>query len=68
VHCNIAAAWRDNHQRCCHMIAIIPRSQEKRAGALLRPVKSILGEDRHDGRIFVHRNKSLGNAQNAALQ
>jgi hypothetical protein len=33
-----------------------------------RPLKSILGEDRHIGSIIVHRSREYCNAQNAALQ
>jgi hypothetical protein len=33
------------------------KNNKKRAGAMLRPVESILGEDRHDGLMVVHCNK-----------
>jgi hypothetical protein len=51
-----------------HAIAITLQSQEKRAGALLRPFKFILGEDRHIGLIVVHCNTTFCKAKNAAPQ
>ncbi|MFZ4688798.1 MAG: hypothetical protein ACOYLS_06150 [Polymorphobacter sp.] len=41
-----------------------PENHEKRAGVFTPARKSILGEDRHIGLIFVHCNTDFCNAKN----
>jgi hypothetical protein len=45
-----------------------PAKQKKGPTLSHRPLKSILGEDRHIGLIIVHRSKKYCNAQNAPCQ